>query len=157
VSTDATPTILVCYDGSDRAAHAIAHTGRLFPAAAVTILNVWEPIEHIVARYAALAPYLGEQIPEADAAAAKQSTDIAEEGVALATRAGLHATAHSAAIDVTVWEAVIAAATAIGADLIVTGTRSLHGMHELLSGSLSHQLLQHSRVAVLAIPSPPEK
>ena len=31
--------------------------------------------------------------------------------------------------------------------MIVTGTRSLHGVREALANTLSHALLQHSRVA----------
>ena len=154
MSTDATPTILICFDGSDRAANAIAVAGKLFPGATAKILHVWEPIEHIVARYAILAPYLGEEIPAADAGAKKQSDGIAEDGVKLAASAGLNASAHSVTLANTVWEAVIEAATQLGADVIITGTRSLHGARELLAGTLSHSLLQHSAVPLLAIPTP---
>jgi nucleotide-binding universal stress UspA family protein len=154
VSAEASPTLLLCYDGTDRAAHAIAVAGRLFPGAPAKVVHVWEPIERIIARYAALAPYLGEQIPEADAGAEKESTTIAAEGVKHATEAGLHATAHNATLETTVWEAVIEAARELDADVIVTGTRSLHGVKEMLASTVSHALLQHSVVPVLAIPHP---
>lgn len=153
MTADAKPTLLLCYDGSDRAVHAIAVAGRLFPGATAKVVHVWEPIERIIARYAALAPYLGEQIPEADAGAERDSSAIAEEGVAHAEKAGLHASAHNAALESTVWEAVIDASHALGVDVIVTGTRSLHGVKEMLASTLSHALLQHSELPVLAIPS----
>jgi len=154
VSAEASPTLLLCYDGSDRAAHAIAVAGRLFPGATAKVVHVWEPVEHIVARYAALAPYLGEQIPEADAAAERESSVVAAAGAKHASDAGLAATAHNVTLVSTVWEAVIDASSELGADVVVTGTRGLHGVKELLMSTLSHQLVQHSRVPVLAIPSP---
>jgi nucleotide-binding universal stress UspA family protein len=154
VSAAASPTLLLCYDGSDRAAHAIAVAGRLFPGATAKVVHVWEPVEHIVARYAALAPYLGEQITEADADAARESSLVAEEGAKHAEDAGLAASAHNVTLATTVWEAVIDASRELGADVIVTGTRSLHGVKEMLAGTLSHALVQHSAVPVLAIPSP---
>jgi nucleotide-binding universal stress UspA family protein len=153
----ASPTLLLCYDGSDRATHAVAVAGRLFPGATAKVVHVWEPVEHIVARYAALAPYLGEQISEADADAAHESSLVAEEGAKHADAAGLTASAHNVTLATTVWEAVIEASRELGADVIVTGTRSLHGVKEMLAGTLSHALVQHSAVPVLAIPSPAQE
>jgi nucleotide-binding universal stress UspA family protein len=149
-----TPTLLICYDGSDRAKHAIEVTGRLFPGASAKVLHVWEPIEHIVARYAALAPYLGEQVGEADEGAERLSTTIADEGAQAAKAAGLEASAHNAVLKATIWQAVIEASHELDADVIITGTRSLHGVQEVLVGTLSHALLQHSHVPLLAIPMP---
>jgi nucleotide-binding universal stress UspA family protein len=146
---ESSPTLLLCYDGSDRAAHAIAVAAQLFPGASASVVHVWEPLEHVVARYAVLAPYLGENIAEADASVEQQSSTIAA--------AGLVASAHSATLKETVWQAVIAAAEEVNADLIITGTRSLHGARELLAGTLSHSLLQHSAVPLLAIPTPGDK
>jgi len=154
---ESSPTLLLCYDGSDRAAHAIAVAAQLFPGASASVVHVWEPLEHVVARYAVLAPYLGENIAEADASVEQQSSTIAAEGVKLAAEAGLVASAHSATLKETVWQAVIAAAEEVNADLIITGTRSLHGARELLAGTLSHSLLQHSAVPLLAIPTPGDK
>ena len=57
-----------------------------------------------------------------------------------------------ASLRTTVWEAVLEVAEALDVDAIITGTRSLHGMREVLSNALSHALLQHSRRPVLAIP-----
>ena len=146
-------SVLICYDGSDRAAHAIAVTAKLFPGAQAHILNVWEPMERIIARYSALGPYLGESVGDADSDIAGEAGETAAAGAKLATDAGLDAKAHTAPLRTTVWEAVLAAADELDVDAIVTGTRSLHGVKEALSNTLSHSLLQHSRRAVLAIPT----
>lgn len=147
-------SILICYDGSDRAAHAIAVTASLFPGAQAHVLNVWEPMERIVARYSAIGPYIGGGIGEADAGIEKEAGDLAAAGAKLASDAGLQATAHTASLRTTVWEAVCGAADELNVDAIVTGTRSLHGVREALSNTLSHALLQHSGRPVLAIPTP---
>jgi nucleotide-binding universal stress UspA family protein len=147
-------TILLCFDGSDQSKHAIGVTGELFPGAQVHVLNVWEPVERIVARYAVLAPYMGEELGAADDSAQDASTATAAEGVELATAAGLHATAHTAKLVTTVWEAVVEVADALDAAVIITGTRSLHGVREIVSNTLSHSLIQHSARPVLAIPMP---
>ena len=154
MSAEASPTLLLCYDGSAPATHAIAVAGHIFPGATAKVVHVWEPVEHIVARYAALAPYLGEQITEADADAERESSLVAQEGAKHAKAAGLAASAHNVTLATTVWEAVIVASSELGADVIVTGTRSLRGVREMLAGTLSHALVQHSEVPVLAIPSP---
>ncbi len=61
---------------------------------------------------------------------------------------------HTAAVRTSVWEAVVYAADELDVDAIITGTRSLHGVREALSNTLSHALLQHSQRPVLAIPTP---
>jgi nucleotide-binding universal stress UspA family protein len=154
--TDENATVLLCYDDSDQSKHAITIAGRLFPGAKTHVLNVWEPVERIVARYAALAPFMGEELGEADMSIGEQSAQVAAAGVELARAAGLDAAPRTESLESTVWEAVLAVAENVGADVIVTGTRSLHGVREMISNTLSHHLIQHSPVAVLAIPSPEE-
>jgi len=149
--------LLLCYDGSERANHAIAVTARLFPGVHVHVLNVWEPLERIVARYSALGPYFGDGVGDADAGIESESMVTAEAGAKLATEAGLQATAHTAPLRTSVWEAVTEAADVLDADAIITGTRSLHGVREVLSNTLSHALIQNSKRAVLAIPMPGSK
>ena len=147
-------TILLCFDGSDQSKHAVSVVGTLFPGARVDVLNVWEPVERIVARYAVLAPFMGEELGEADASAQSEATATADTGVELAAAAGLVGTSHTAQLVSTVWEAVLEVADAVSADVIVTGTRSLHGVREIVSNTLSHSLIQHSPRPVLAIPTP---
>lgn len=46
---------------------------------------------------------------------------------------------------------IVKAAAASGADLIVTGSRSLHGMDRLLLGSVARNVLQHAHASVLIV------
>ena len=147
-------TVLLCYDGSPQSQHAAQVAGALFPGAQAHVLHVWEPIERIVARYAVLAPYMGEELGEADANVAEESSKLAAAGVAIANAAGLQATPHASELQTSVWETVLDVADTIDADVIITGTRSLHGLREVISNTLSHALIQHSPRPVLAIPTP---
>jgi nucleotide-binding universal stress UspA family protein len=154
--TDEPRTILLCYDGSPQSEHAVGVAATLFPGARARVLNVWEPIERIIARYAVLAPFMGEEVGAADVDAESTARATVVKAVEAATAAGLDASAHTAELRSTVWEAVLAAAEELQVDVIVTGTRSLHGLREAVANSLSHALLQHSARPVLAIPTPVE-
>jgi len=147
-------TILLCFDGSSQAEHATEVAGTLFPGARTFVVYVWEPVERIIARYAALAPFMGEEVGQADAGIAAEADRVAAAGVELAARAGLDASARTAELQTTVWEAVLAVADELHANVIVTGTRSLSGLREVIANTLSHHLIQHSTRPVLAIPSP---
>ena len=147
-------TVLLCYDGSPQSQHAAEVAGALFPGAQAHVLHIWEPIERIVARYAVLAPFMGEELGEADASVADESSKLAAAGVAIANAAGLQATPLTTQLQTTVWEAVLDVADTIDAAVIITGTRSLHGLREMIANTLSHALIQHSPRPVLAIPTP---
>jgi len=151
--TDESRTVLLCFDGSPQSQHAAKVAGLLFPGASAHVLNVWEPVERIVARYAVLAPFMGEELGEADNSAEEESMRTATAGAELASAAGLRATPTSARLETTVWEAVLDVAESLGVDVIITGTRSLHGLREAIANTLSHALIQHSPRPVLAIPA----
>ena len=152
--TDESRTVLLCFDGSPQSEHAAKVTGLLFPDATAHVLNVWEPVERIIARYAVLAPFMGEELGEADTSVEEEATRLATNGAELLTAAGLSATPQIARLESTVWEAVLTVADSLGADVIITGTRSLHGLREVVANTLSHALIQHSPRPVLAIPTP---
>jgi nucleotide-binding universal stress UspA family protein len=147
-------TILLCYDGSPQADHAVEAAARLFPGAHTRVLYIWEPVERIIARYAVLAPLMGEEVERVDDDLESEADKLLAHGVELAANGGLDAAPHRRRLGNTVWETVLAAADELGADVIVTGTRSLHGLREVIANTLSHHLIQHSPVPVLAIPTP---
>jgi nucleotide-binding universal stress UspA family protein len=154
--TDEPRTILLCYDGSSQSEHAVGVVGKLFPGATTHVLNVWEPIERIIARYAVLAPFMGEEVSAADLDAESAAKSLVAKGVDEATAAGLAASPHTAELRSTVWESILEVAEQLNVELIVTGTRSLHGLREVIANTLSHALIQHSPWPVLAIPTPLE-
>jgi nucleotide-binding universal stress UspA family protein len=147
-----TPTLLLSYDGSDRAEHAIEQAARLFPHSRAHVVHVWESWEHVIATHYLPGTYAPLDLPELDRRAAEESAALADQGAASAEGHGLSATAHSVPMDGSLWQTVARVADSLGADMIVTGTRGLHGLRELVGHSLTHQLEQHGERPVLAIP-----
>jgi nucleotide-binding universal stress UspA family protein len=50
------------------------------------------------------------------------------------------------------WEHIVAVASEVGADVIVTGTHGRHGLAHAFYGSVAERVVQESRIPVLAVP-----
>jgi nucleotide-binding universal stress UspA family protein len=74
---------------------------------------------------------------------------IAEAAVTSAAAAGVGATAHTAHGDVV--ECITTAATTLGADLLVVGSRGLGTLSGAVLGSVSHALVRRSPVPVTIV------
>jgi nucleotide-binding universal stress UspA family protein len=119
------------------------------------MLNVWKPAEAIAGGYAlAAVADDGRAWNAKNDAARGSSAELALAATMLAQAHGLVAEPLTESMGASVWETVIASARTLGASLIVTGGRGLSGLRELVSGSLSHRLIQHSEVPVLVVPAP---
>lgn len=147
--------VLICYDGSEHAKHAIEGAGKLFPGASATVLYVTESLAHMLQRYPSPDSFVGD-IPfeSVDATNAQVGSSVADEGAALATKAGMNAEARCVTSDDSAWNAALVVADEIDADVIVAGDRGRSGVRELVRGGFSRHLLQHSNRPVLALPDP---
>src|SRR4051812_17031403 len=153
--TDETMTMLLCVNGSDESRHAVVQAARLFAGARAVVLNVWRPFEAIGGGYALAGIATDRQLWDmGNDEARADAEDVVLEAAVLAQGHGLMPEAAPRAMDKSVWETILDAAREFGAGLVVTGGRGLHGMHELVDGSLSHRLIQHSDTPVLVIPKP---
>ena len=85
----------------------------------------------------------------------KAASSVAAQGAALATHAGLIATADvvEATFDGT-WRAILERADAEDASLIVIGARGLSAFQSFILGSVSHGVVQHASRPVLVVPPP---
>lgn len=140
--------ILVCYDGSAGAQHAIAVAGALFAGRHAVILDVG-PLDLVAETYAAGslgASDIGNAVYEG-------TLEQAEAGAVLARQAGLDAEAR-AAVDAPTWRGIIEVADEIDAALIVLGSDGRTDLSELLEGSVSHDVAEHAGRPVLVVPSP---
>jgi nucleotide-binding universal stress UspA family protein len=155
--TGAAP-ILIAYDGSDAARHAIGEACALFPSRAAIVITVWEP---------GLAYANAPSLPLGDASAAgtidfeagreieRSSRSHAEEvawaGAELARAAGLAAEPEALADATATGEAIVERAKQVGAAAIVVGSRGLSGLRARLEGSTSAVVLKHSPCPVLVV------
>jgi nucleotide-binding universal stress UspA family protein len=144
--------LLVAYDGSADAKTALEYAATLFPGHEAVVVTVWEPL--LVTLAGAESAAAGVVIPEeADEAQAATAGRVAGEGAALAVSLGLKATPRPEEDTFSVWKTIDDVADQLGAELIVTGSRGLTGLHSLLVGSVSTQVLKHARRPVLVVPS----
>jgi len=145
--------ILICYDGSEGARHAIETAGALLGKRRAVVLDVGPPLT-VAESYAALGPMVpGEEFEEENLGDAEQR---ARAGAELAKRAGFDAEAR-AEVAAPTWEGVVDVADEIDAAVIVTGSRGLTGAREVFEGSLSHDVAEHAGRPVLIVPPPKTK
>ena len=141
--------VLICYDGSEGARRAIDATVELLGSdRRVVVLDV-APVLTTAESLAVLgpAPYAFEELNSSEAAR------TAQEGVAYALAAGLHAESR-ATVEAPTWQGIVHVADELGAAVIVIGSRGLEGAREVFEGSLSHQVAEHAGRPVLIVPPP---
>jgi nucleotide-binding universal stress UspA family protein len=143
-----TTPILICYDGTDEARHAIDGAAKLLGPRRAVVLDV-APIVTLsesLAMTSSVVP--GSAFTELNEA---EATDGADEGAARARRAGFDAEPRARLSEPT-WETIVDAAKDIDAAAIVMGTRALAAARELFEGSVSHDAIRHAGRPVLVIP-----
>jgi nucleotide-binding universal stress UspA family protein len=144
-------TLLLCYDRSEDARHAIESAGRLFASRHALVLSVWQPIAD-----AGVLPLYGE-IPnmvdfvEIDRAGAETGARIAEDGVRIAEKAGLEAEPLAVKATGAVWKTILEVAGAHDVAAIVMGSRGLSGVRSLLPGSVSNAVVHHADRPTLVV------
>jgi nucleotide-binding universal stress UspA family protein len=149
VNSHAAKPIVIGFDNSEGARHAIATTAALFPGRNAVVLHVWSPISVISASYGgavALSDY-------DDHALRDGASTVAAAGCALAAEAGLDARPEIAEVTYEgAWHAILDAARADDAELVVVGSRGLSTFKSLVLGSVSHGVAQHAHLPVLIVP-----
>jgi nucleotide-binding universal stress UspA family protein len=139
--------MLICYDGSDEAARAIAVAAALFAGRKAVILEVTPPLTAEEHEAAFLSVGAADNIDDR----VRDVRSLARRGARLARARGLEAV-ERVDVAVPVWEGVVQVADDIDASVIVLGSRGLTGARELFEGSLSHDLARHAGRPVLVVP-----
>jgi nucleotide-binding universal stress UspA family protein len=153
-TAEKTAPVLLCFDGSDEAAAAIAKAGELMGGRAAVVLTVWEPIRSWAAYDPATiltAPlsHLASAELGLDEIAAEAATERNRAGVDLARAAGFDATGrveHGKPRTV-----ICQAADELGAGVIVVGARGLGRVESALLGSVSAAVVAHSTRPVFVV------
>jgi nucleotide-binding universal stress UspA family protein len=143
--------ILIAYDGSENAKHAIRVAAALLGGGTAQVVHAWEPLSSASSRLAVYAFMANAGSEELDYERA-QAEAKAEEGAALARQSGFDAV--GAAIDGLgpIWATLFEYVNEQRPRLVVMGTRGLTGFRGMLAGSVSHGVTAHSHAPVLVIP-----
>jgi nucleotide-binding universal stress UspA family protein len=135
--------LLLCFDGSARAARAINRAGALFAGRDALVVTVWQPTSlGSIAWSGATASMV--EFFKFDRAAAETARRVADEGVRIATEAGLQATPLAVEADGPVWHTILEIADRHDAATIVMGSRGLTGLRSTLLGSVSNAVVHHT-------------
>ena len=144
--------ILLAYDGSEDAQHAIEHAAALRPGADVVVIYVRQPLEGLAGHLEGH-PAL-EEVGDIDAAARDGAERLAAEGAERAREAGLDAAPRVASATEAAADTIVRVADELDASLIVVGSRGRRRIASLVLGSVSHNVVHQTGRPVLIVPSP---
>jgi nucleotide-binding universal stress UspA family protein len=145
--------LLICYDGSEDAKHAIKSAARLLGGGHAVVLTVWAPTPAM--SFGGLGTSTGMvNFGELDRAAAEHGGRVADEGVRIAREEGLGAEPITSKATGPVWKMILEIADREDAAVIVMGCRGLTGVRSLLLGSVSSAVIHHAERPTLVVHHP---
>ena len=148
--------ILLCYDGSPSAKHALAEAGRLLAPARALLVHVWLPISRVLLWSPAFGTpgRLTEPVAELDDAWRAGAQRLADEGVELAREAGFDPEPLLAESRHGAWRTIVALGDEHDARLIVTGSHGISPAASKVLGSVAAGIVHHAARPVLVVPAP---
>jgi nucleotide-binding universal stress UspA family protein len=144
--------LILCYDGSEDAKHAIQLASELLAAERALVLTIWQPAATLGAGLGDTAAMIN--FAELDRAAAEEGDRIAAEGTRIAQAAGLDAQPLAVKADGPVWHTIVETADRCDAAAIAMGSRGLTPLRSILLGSVSTGVVHHADRPTLVIRRP---
>jgi nucleotide-binding universal stress UspA family protein len=154
MTADADGPLLLCYDGSEDAKHAIERAGALLGGRRALVLTVWQPTHGLGSFAWAGATASMVDFFELDRAAAEDAGNVCHDGVGIAQRADLRAEAVAVEATGPVGKTIVEIADRHDAATIVMGSRGLTGVRSMLLGSVSSAVVHHAGRPTLVIHRP---
>ena len=143
--------LLLCYDGSEHATHAIECAGALFAGRQALVVAVWQGPQLGSLAWAGATATM-DTFVETARSAAERAGRLAEDGVQIAEAVGLNAEPAAVAAAGPVWRTILEVADHHDAATIVMGSRGLGGIHAIVLGSVSSAVVLHSTRPALVVP-----
>lgn len=145
--------ILLCYDGSPSAKHAISVAHATLGHKPLAVLHVWTPPLSVVAdAFAVASSSSGPTLAELERVALEWAEAVGDEGGEAARRLGFVVDVRVERTETPVWRTILDVAGEIDAELIVIGTRGATAVQTALLGSVSNAVVHHSERPVLVVP-----
>jgi len=141
--------LLLCYDGSEDAKHAIREAASMFGGRRALVLSVWQDAAALPSF--ALAGAMLPDLTDVFAAAREGATRIAEEGAGIARATGLDPTPIVLEATGPIWVAVNEACAEHDVEAVVVGSRGLSGVKSVLLGSVSNGVVHHATRPVVVV------
>jgi nucleotide-binding universal stress UspA family protein len=146
--------ILLCYDGSEDAVAAIEAVAPLLAGRPAVVACFWQPFAQVARRFAVSLLEVVQEAPKVNEREGQLAQELADQGAAIATAAGMPAKAHAIEVSKPIDEAIIAYADEIDAPVVVLGSRGRSGIGSMLLGDVAHDVVQRSTRMVVIVPSP---
>jgi nucleotide-binding universal stress UspA family protein len=150
--------IVLCYDGSASAKHAIETAHALVGQAPALLLHAWEPPTSYLGPdpFGGIETWSGPQVVELEAMATERANRTVEYGVELARSAGFSVDGRLERSAGAIWRTILDVADECDAQLVVAGARGLSPLQSLLLGSVTTPLVHHATRPLLIVPLPAE-
>lgn len=148
-------TMLIAYDGTERADRALEYAAQLLRPSTVEILTAWEPVARQTARAVSRTGMHQSTVsPDSveDDPAYEEALKICRQGTQLAENLGLAGRAHLVESATTISSAIVDAAHELDVDVIVTGTRVLTGFRAWWTNSTADQIVRNAGLPVFIVP-----
>jgi nucleotide-binding universal stress UspA family protein len=146
-------TVLLCFDGSPSAEHAIRVAARTLSSGPVTLLHVWSPPAGFLPDAFGTSSAPTPTVAQLERFSVDRANEIGEQGMALARSVGLDTALRLERERSSVWETISAVADELDAELVALGTHGTRVIESRLLGSVSHAVVNHSRRPVLVVPA----
>jgi nucleotide-binding universal stress UspA family protein len=145
--------VLLCYDGSEAATRAIERAGALFAGRDALVVTVWQPTSLGSIAWSGVTASMVDFF-RSDRTAVETGGRVADEGVGIATEAGLLAAPIAVEAAGPVWTTILEIADRYDAATIVMGSRGLTGVRSMLLGSVSNAVVHHTDRPTMIIRQP---
>ena len=155
MTTDRDRPMLICYDGSEDAKHAIERAATLVGRGRqAVVVTVWQPTADTGSMVWSDVVANMSDFVELDRAASAGGNRLADEGARIARAAGIEAEPIAVKATGPVWRTIVEVADDNDAAVIVIGSRGHTGIRSLLLGSVSNAVVHHAHQPTLVIHLP---